>query len=193
MYIVMFVPGPKAGLIRNGAQKVFIEMRGKRISDSVSPLATKVKGQLSHDSSSSKVKDTKITQDKPKLVIVNRENSVFTKQKHGLVDSESSGDNVKEKTKLNKVNTLKQVKKRKIVISSDSETEDLDFGNGESNSMLKKFKSSAKGDDSAKNVNLGNRDQMCSNGIVMATSSTNSASSAVLIDSDSDDELLCNM
>ncbi|XP_053385298.1 ATP-dependent DNA helicase Q1-like [Mercenaria mercenaria] len=144
--ISYMVPGPKAGLIRNGTQKVFLDMKGNRNSEGPPSSVSNVKGQESSQSSSVKVKDAKVSQEKPKLVVINRENSVFTKHKHAAPESEgeNGSDKVKEKTKLGKAKSVKEVKKRRIVISSDSDSDDLDFGGGDGKLTTKKFKSCAK-------------------------------------------------
>lgn len=175
-------------------------MQGKRQTniEAGSSSVSKVKRQLSSNS-----KDTKASskQEKPQLVIINRENSAFTKHRHTSPDDESKNSVSMKSPNLKRSNTLNEAKKRRIVVSSDGESDDLDFGGGETSSASKKHRLSSdtptKGGDSRRcqqHLEEGNEKGVSSasvdNGITIATKSSTKASRAVLIVSDSDDDFV---
>lgn len=193
MFVLHF-PGPKVGLIRNGTQKVFIDMQGKRKTnfEAGSSSESKVKGEISSNN-----KDTmawRSTQEKPQLVIINRENSAFSKHRHTSLDGETNNSVNMKSPNLKRSNTLKEAKKRRIVVSSDGDSDDLDFGGGENRSESKKHRLSTdtptnSEQDLAGGNEKGDYSASVDNGVAIATKSSTS-SRDVLFVSDSDDDFM---
>jgi len=140
--------GSKASLIRNKVEKIYFEMRSEKKSteSNANSSSASSKGSNSdgttkkeHDSSASKVKLSKTPSkdSKPKVVTVNKQKSAFSDKSYPESVSDTT-NTVQQLKGSNSVNGSSQnVKRKKYVISSDSDS-DLDFG-GEC-SVIKKRK-----------------------------------------------------
>lgn len=128
--------GPKANLIRNGVEKVYLDVQStKTLADSKgqnSAARDDAKGSKSvvgkdlKGCSSGNKPSTSKQDSRPKVVIVNKETSVFSDKSFSSFEV----DNVnKDRMAVGDglINSAEKGKRKKYVVSSDSDS-DLDFG-----------------------------------------------------------------
>lgn len=112
---VSYLSGPKANLLANGLAKLCVEFAGKK-----KPL------QSQNSSSTSSAQDDTnwlTATDKPKLVVINSENSKFSNNVIDVSDSQSNSQ--RENGALKKVSS--KLKRKKTVLE-ESDSDDLNFG-----------------------------------------------------------------
>ncbi|XP_052270271.1 ATP-dependent DNA helicase Q1-like isoform X3 [Dreissena polymorpha] len=128
--ISYLVPGPKAALLRDAKEKVFMDVQVKKKGASVEGRGT---SNTKGNSSSLTSQQSTHSSGKSELVIVNRQKSAFTNK---VFSSESTGDQGADhsrgkekevKDKVKKGTSVETASKRKRNVISDDESEELDF------------------------------------------------------------------